>query len=102
MPLDHSGPVWRGGTWPTRPCQNGAGAWAGTGTEKQAAVVGAGVIGCSIALELLRRGFAVRVIDRNGDAGHGSTSASCGIARRYYSQPGMIAIVPCARILSLP
>ena len=60
--------------------------------EKHAAIIGAGVIGCSIALELRRRGFEVSVIDRNGDAGHGSTSASCGIVRRFYSQPGMIAM----------
>lgn len=59
---------------------------------RHAAIVGAGVIGCSIALELRRRGFAVTVVDRNGDAGHGSTSASCGIVRRFYSQPGMIAM----------
>lgn len=60
--------------------------------EKHAAIIGAGVIGCSIALELRRRGFAVSVIDRNGEAGHGSTSASCGIVRRFYSQPGMTAM----------
>ncbi len=57
-----------------------------------AAIIGAGVIGCSIGLELRRRGFDVSVIDRNGEAGHGTTSASCGVVRRYYSQPGMIAM----------
>lgn len=59
---------------------------------RHAAIVGAGVIGCSIALELKRRGFDVTVLDRNGEAGHGTTSASCGVVRRYYSQPGMIAM----------
>ena len=58
----------------------------------QACVIGAGVIGCAVALELQRRGVGVTVIDKNGDAGHGSTSASCGIVRRFYSQPGMIAM----------
>jgi len=58
----------------------------------QVCVIGAGVIGCAIALELRRRGFAVTVVDKNGDAGHGSTSGSCGIVRRFYSQPGMIAM----------
>lgn len=58
----------------------------------QVCVVGAGVIGCAIALELRRRGFDVTSIDKNGDAGHGSTSSSCGIVRRFYSQPGMIAM----------
>ena len=59
---------------------------------KHAAIIGAGVIGCSVALELRRLGFEVSVIDRNGEAGHGSTSASCGIVRRFYSQPGMVAM----------
>ena len=55
-------------------------------------VIGAGVIGCSVSLELRRRGCDVTVVDRNGDVGHGSTSASCGIVRRFYSQPSMIAM----------
>jgi sarcosine oxidase subunit beta len=55
-------------------------------------VIGAGVVGCSVGLELRRRGCEVTVVDRNGDVGHGSTSASCGIVRRFYSQPGMIAM----------
>jgi sarcosine oxidase subunit beta len=59
---------------------------------KRVSIIGAGVIGCSVALELRRLGFEVGVIDRNGEAGHGSTSASCGIVRRFYSQPGMVAM----------
>ena len=55
-------------------------------------VIGGGVVGCSIALELRRHGCAATVVDRNGDVGHGSTSASCAIVRRFYSQPGMIAM----------
>jgi sarcosine oxidase subunit beta len=58
----------------------------------QVCVIGAGIVGCSVGLELCRRGCDVRVIDRNGDVGHGSTSASCAIVRRFYSQPGMIAM----------
>ena len=58
----------------------------------RACVIGAGVIGCAVALELQRRDFQVTVIDKNGDAGHGSTAASCGIVRRFYAQPGMIAM----------
>jgi sarcosine oxidase subunit beta len=58
----------------------------------RAVVIGAGVVGCSVGLELRRRGCDVTVVDRNGDVGHGSTSASCGIVRRFYSQPGMIAM----------
>jgi sarcosine oxidase subunit beta len=56
------------------------------------AIIGGGVIGCAIALEARRRGFEVTVIDRLGAVGHGTTSASCGIVRRVYSQPGMIAM----------
>ncbi len=49
-------------------------------------------MGCAIALEARRSGFDVVVVERNGAVGHGSTSASCGIVRRFYSQPGMIAM----------
>lgn len=55
-------------------------------------IVGGGVVGCAIGLELGRRGAEVTVIERHGEVGHGSTAASCGIVRRFYSQPGMIAI----------
>ena len=55
-------------------------------------VVGAGVLGCASALELRRRGFDVEVVDRLGEAGHGTTSASCGIVRRFYSEPAMVAL----------
>ncbi len=55
-------------------------------------VVGAGVVGCAVGLQLQRNGFQTTVVDKNGDAGHGSTSSSCGIVRRFYSQPGMIAM----------
>ena len=57
------------------------------------AIIGAGVIGCSAGLELARRGFDAVVIDGNGDVGHGSTSASCGILRHFYSTPTMTGMV---------
>ncbi|MCP3918970.1 MAG: FAD-binding oxidoreductase [bacterium] len=57
--------------------------------QSQVAVIGAGVIGCAVAWELAKVGFDSTVIDRNGDVGHGSTSASCGIVRRFYSTPTM-------------
>ena len=56
------------------------------------AIIGGGVIGCAIALEARRRGFDATVVDKLGAVGHGTTSASCGIVRRFYSQPGMIAM----------
>jgi sarcosine oxidase subunit beta len=55
-------------------------------------IIGGGVIGCAVGFELGKRGLDVTVVERNGDVGHGSTSASCGIVRRFYSQPGMIAM----------
>ena len=55
-------------------------------------VIGAGVVGCAVGLELRRAGLDVTIVDKHGDVGHGSTSASCGIVRRFYSQPGMIAM----------
>ncbi|WP_019970304.1 FAD-binding oxidoreductase [Mycobacterium sp. 141] len=50
-----------------------------------ALVIGAGVIGSSIALELARSGRSVRVLDKGPGAGHGSTSASSAIVRFNYS-----------------
>ena len=55
-------------------------------------VVGAGVIGCSIAYRLARGGKKVIVVDRGPAAGAGSTSASSAIIRFHYSTlDGVIA-----------
>ena len=48
-------------------------------------VVGAGVMGCSIATDLARRGHQVTVVDRGPGPGMGSTSASSAIVRFHYS-----------------
>ena len=50
-----------------------------------AVVIGAGVIGSSIALQLKRLGHDVTVVDRNSAAGMGSTSASSAVVRFNYS-----------------
>ncbi|MBO9522826.1 MAG: FAD-binding oxidoreductase [Nocardioidaceae bacterium] len=50
-----------------------------------AAIIGAGVIGCSIAYALARNGYTVCVYDRGGAAGSGSTSASSANIRFNYS-----------------
>ena len=50
-----------------------------------AIVVGAGVIGTAIALELNRIGLKTYSIDRNPAAGYGPTSSSCAIIRVHYS-----------------
>ena len=62
-------------------------------TERvDAVVIGAGVIGSSIALELARSGRRVVVVDKAGGAGHGSTSASSGIVRFHYSTFAGVAL----------
>jgi len=55
-------------------------------------VIGAGIVGCSIALELSRAGRDVVVVDRAGAVGHGSTSASSGIVRFHYSTYAGVAV----------
>ena len=50
-----------------------------------ALVVGAGVVGSSIALDLVGRGLSVVVVDKAGGPGLGSTSASSAIVRFNYS-----------------
>ena len=53
--------------------------------EADAVVVGAGVIGAAIALELARAGRKVVVLDKAAGIGDGSTSASSAIVRFHYS-----------------
>lgn len=50
-----------------------------------AVVIGAGVMGSSIALELARSGRRVVVVDKAGVVGHGSTGASSAIMRFNFS-----------------
>jgi sarcosine oxidase subunit beta len=50
-----------------------------------AVIVGAGVIGCAIALELARKGWRTLNVDALPAAGYGSTSASAAVIRVYYS-----------------
>ncbi|MEO5610013.1 MAG: FAD-dependent oxidoreductase [Ornithinibacter sp.] len=54
-------------------------------------VVGSGVIGSSIALELARGGRRVLVLDKGAGAGHGSTSASSAVIRFMYSTFASVA-----------
>lgn len=57
-----------------------------------AVVIGAGVIGSSIALELARGGREVIVVDKAGGIGHGSTSSSSGVVRFHYSSHAGVAL----------
>ncbi|MCP4005214.1 MAG: FAD-binding oxidoreductase [bacterium] len=54
-------------------------------SEQGAIVIGAGIIGAAITLELARRGYAPVCLDKNPAAGYGSTSNSCAIVRTHYS-----------------
>ncbi|MEI8241056.1 MAG: FAD-dependent oxidoreductase, partial [Actinomycetota bacterium] len=55
-----------------------------------AVVIGAGVIGSSVALELARGGRKVIVVDKGPSAGAGSTSSSSAIIRFCYSTPDAV------------
>ncbi|MDH5521833.1 MAG: FAD-binding oxidoreductase [Acidimicrobiia bacterium] len=61
-------------------------------TPPNAIVIGAGVIGCSVALELSRRNHPVTVVDSLPAAGYGSTSSSSGIIRFHYSTEAGVAM----------
>jgi len=50
-----------------------------------AIIIGAGVIGTATAYELAKLGLKTFTVDRNAQAGHGSTAGSCAIIRMHYS-----------------
>jgi len=60
--------------------------------SKSAIVIGAGVIGSSVAWELAKNGYAVTVIDKESGAGQGSTSASSAVIRFNYSTFDSVAL----------
>lgn len=51
----------------------------------EAIIIGAGVIGAAIALELSKKGYRVFCIDKNSEPGAGTTATSCAIVRAHYS-----------------
>lgn len=54
-------------------------------TTADAVIIGAGIVGASIAYELARSGRQITVVDRLSDVGAGSTSASSAGVRFHYS-----------------
>ncbi len=54
-------------------------------TDADAIIIGAGVIGAASAFELAKLGYKTITVDRNHDAGTGSTGGSCAIIRVHYS-----------------
>ena len=61
------------------------------GGAADAVVVGSGVIGSAVALELARAGRDVLVLDKAGGPGHGSTCASSAVIRFLYSTYDTVA-----------
>ena len=54
-------------------------------SKPDAIIIGTGVIGSAISLELARAGWKTLSLDRNREIGHGSTAGSCAIVRMHYS-----------------
>ena len=50
-----------------------------------ALIIGAGIIGASIAFELAKKGYKTLNVDKLSAAGAGSTINSCAIIRTHYS-----------------
>lgn len=61
------------------------------------AIIGAGVIGCSIARALTNAGFSTLNVDALPAAGYGSTSHSSAIIRPFYSHPVACALAHASR-----
>ena len=55
-------------------------------------VVGAGIVGVSVARELARRGVKVSVIERERGVGLGSTARTSSVVRCHYTRPEAIAL----------
>ncbi len=55
-------------------------------------IIGAGVIGCAIALHLCRKGYRTLNVDKHPAAGFGSTSNSCAVVRFSYSTANSIKL----------
>jgi glycine/D-amino acid oxidase-like deaminating enzyme len=58
----------------------------------RAIVIGAGVIGCSIAYEMASKGYEVIAVDKAQGPGQGSTSASSAVVRFNYSTFDAVAL----------
>ena len=61
-------------------------------SSKSAIIIGAGVIGCAIALQMSRKGYKTINIDKNPEVGYGSTSNSCAVVRFSYSNLATTAL----------
>ncbi len=55
-------------------------------------IIGAGIIGCCVAFELAKQGYATLNVDKLPESGYGSTANSCAIIRLHYSTPDGVAM----------
>jgi sarcosine oxidase subunit beta len=62
------------------------------GSDADAIIIGAGVIGAAIAFELGKRGYRTLNLDKLPAAGYGPTGNSCSIVRAHYSSPDGVAM----------
>jgi sarcosine oxidase subunit beta len=60
--------------------------------KKDVIIIGAGIIGACIGLELSKRGLKTLNIDKLSGAGQGSTAGSCAVIRFHYSTPDGVAM----------
>jgi sarcosine oxidase, subunit beta len=60
--------------------------------ETDAIIIGAGIIGAAVAVELSRRGYRTLNVDKLPASGYGSTSNSCAIVRAHYSSREGVAM----------
>jgi glycerol-3-phosphate dehydrogenase len=55
--------------------------------EAEVAVIGAGVVGCAVALELCRRGIGVTVLEAEPEPGLGASGTNSGILHMGFDSP---------------
>ena len=60
--------------------------------DTEVVIIGAGIVGCSIAFALTKRGFQTLNIDKLPAAGYGSTSHSSAVIRPIYSHATSAAL----------
>ena len=61
-------------------------------TQYDAIIIGTGIIGGAIGLELARKGYKTLNVDKLPAAGYGSTSNTCAIIRFHYSTAEGVAM----------
>ncbi len=71
---------------------SGSGTGKKGGSRPDAVIVGAGIIGCGIALALGRKGYEPLVVERSEDSGLGSTRLSTAVIRQRFGHATTVAL----------